>query len=49
MMAIFSDMVEKTSEVFMDDFSVLGNSFDNCLENLRSMLVSCEETNFVLN
>ena len=27
MMAIFSDMVERTIEVFMDDFSVLGNPF----------------------
>ena len=42
-------MVEKTIEVFMNDFSVLGNSFDNCLENLRSVLVRCEETNLVLN
>ena len=49
MMAIFSYMVEKTIEVFMDDFSVLGTSFDNCLENLRSVLVRCEETNLVLN
>ena len=49
MMAIFSDMVEKTIEVFMDDFSVLGNSFDNCLENLRTVLVRCDETNLVLN
>ena len=49
MMAIFSDKVEKTIEIFMDDFSVLGNSFDNCLENLRSVLVRCEETNLVLN
>ena len=49
MMAIFSDMVEKTIEVFMDDFSVLGNSFDNCLENLRSVLFRCEDTNLVLN
>ena len=49
MMAIFSDMVEKTIEVFMDDFSVLRNSFDNCLENLRSVLIRCEETNLVLN
>ena len=49
MMAIFSDMVEKTIEIFMDDFSVLGNSFDNCLENLRFVLVRCEETNLVLN
>ena len=49
MMAIFSDMVEKTIEIFMDDFSMLGNSFDNCLENLRSFLIRCEETNLVLN
>ena len=49
MMAIFSDMVEKTIEIFMDDFSVLGDSFDNCLETLRSILVRCEETNLVLN
>ncbi|GJR25954.1 reverse transcriptase domain-containing protein [Tanacetum coccineum] len=30
MLAIFHDMVEKTMEVFMDDFSVFGNSFQNC-------------------
>ena len=44
MMAIFSNMVEKTIEVFMVDFSVLGKSFDNCLENLRQALIRCEET-----
>ena len=49
MIAIFSDMVEKTMEVFIDDFSILGDSFDNCLENLRSVLIRCEETNLVLN
>ena len=49
MMAIFSDMVEKTIEVFMDDFSIWRNSFDNCLENLRLVLIRCEETNLVLN
>ena len=42
-------MVEKTIEVFMDDFSVLGNSFDTSLENLRHALIRCEETNLVLN
>ncbi|GJV48783.1 reverse transcriptase domain-containing protein [Tanacetum coccineum] len=31
MMAIFHDMIEKTMEVFMDEFSVFGNSFGNCL------------------
>ena len=49
MMTIFSDMVEKTIEVFMDDFSVLGDSFDNFLENLRSVLIRCEETNLMFN
>ena len=49
MMAIFSNMVEKTIELFMDDFSVLGKSFDNFLENLRQALIRCEETNLVLN
>ena len=49
MMAIFSDMVERTIEVFMDDFSVFGDSFDNFLDNLRSVLIRCEETNLVLN
>ena len=33
----------------MDDFSVLGSSFDDYLENLRVVLVRCEETNLVLN
>ena len=35
MMAIFLDMVEKKIEVFMEDSSMLGKSFDNYLENLR--------------
>ncbi|XP_039144038.1 uncharacterized protein LOC120281228 [Dioscorea cayenensis subsp. rotundata] len=49
MMAIFSDMVEHIIEVFMDDFSVVGSSFDNCLDNLQLVLKRCEETNLVLN
>ena len=49
MMAIFSDMVERTIEVFTDNFSIVGLSFDDCLENLRAMLRRCEETNLVLN
>ncbi|GJS04707.1 reverse transcriptase domain-containing protein [Tanacetum coccineum] len=49
MMAIFHDMIEKTMEVFMDDFSVFGDSFDSCLSNLEKMLKQCEDTNLVLN
>ena len=49
MMAIFSDMVEKCIDVFMDDFSVFGSSFDYCLSNLERVLQRCEESNLVLN
>ncbi|GKB98803.1 reverse transcriptase domain-containing protein [Tanacetum coccineum] len=49
MMAIFHDMIEKTMEVFMDDFLVFGNSFGNCLSRLDKMLERCEDTNLCLN
>lgn len=49
MMSIFSDMVEKIIEVFMDDFSVFGDSFDMCLHHLSMVLKRCVETNLVLN
>ncbi|GJY59125.1 reverse transcriptase domain-containing protein [Tanacetum coccineum] len=49
MMAIFHDMIEKTMEVFMDDFSVFGDSFSTCLTNLEKMLKRCEDTNLALN
>nr|GEX30277.1 reverse transcriptase domain-containing protein [Tanacetum cinerariifolium] len=49
MLAIFHDMVEKTMEVFMDDFLVFGNSFENCLSHLDKMLQRCEDTNLCLN
>ncbi|KAK1648998.1 hypothetical protein QYE76_066803 [Lolium multiflorum] len=49
MSAIFHGFCEKIVEVFMDDFSVYGNSFDNCLRNLDKVLQRCEETNLVLN
>ena len=38
MNAIFVDYLEKIMEVFMDDFSVYGTSFDNCLFNLNKVL-----------
>ncbi|GJS05776.1 reverse transcriptase domain-containing protein [Tanacetum coccineum] len=49
MMAIFHDMIEKMMEVFMDDFSVFGNSFENCLSRVDKMLQRCEDTNLCLN
>ncbi|XP_070025879.1 uncharacterized protein [Nicotiana sylvestris] len=48
-MEIFTDMVEDFFEVFMDDFSVVGDSFDDFLANLDKVLdvselvKSCDE------
>ena len=49
MMSIFSDMIEEIMEVFIDDFSVYGKTFDDCLENLDKDLQRCEEKYLVLN
>ncbi|GJU13203.1 reverse transcriptase domain-containing protein [Tanacetum coccineum] len=49
MMAIFHDMIEKTMEVFMDDFLVFGNSFESCLSRVDKMLQRCKDTNLYLN
>ena len=49
MMSIFSEFMENIIEVFLDDFTLYGNSFDECLENLVKILQRCIETNLVLN
>ncbi|KAA3466134.1 Transposon Ty3-G Gag-Pol polyprotein [Gossypium australe] len=43
------DIVEKFLKVFVDDFSVFGNDFESCLNNLDLVLQCCKETNLVLN
>nr|GEY33676.1 reverse transcriptase domain-containing protein [Tanacetum cinerariifolium] len=49
MLAIFHVMVKKMMEVFMDNFSVFGNSFENCLSLLEKMPQRCEDTKLCLN
>ncbi|GKD34359.1 ribonuclease H-like domain-containing protein, partial [Tanacetum coccineum] len=49
MLAIFHDMIEESVEVFMDNFSIFGNSFDNCLNNLNKMLQHGKDAHLVLN
>ena len=49
MMSTFSDLVEEAMEIFMDDFSVYGSSFENCLENLETILQRCQDKNLSLN
>ena len=48
-MSNFLDTIEEIMEVFMDDFSVYGKTFDRCLENLDRVLQRCQEKDLVLN
>ena len=49
MMSIFFDLIEHCIEIFMDDFTVYGDSFEQCLNSLEKVLKRCMETNLVLN
>ncbi|KAL6340695.1 hypothetical protein AAG906_014385 [Vitis piasezkii] len=49
MLSIFSDMVEHIMEVFMDDITIYGSAFDECLVNLEVVLNRCIEKDLVLN
>jgi len=49
MTAIFADFTDHFLEVFMDDFSIFGSSFENCLSNLEQVLQKCIEVNLMLS
>ena len=49
MMSMFSNFVEEAMKIFMDDFSVYGSNFENCLENLETVLQRCKDNNLALN
>ena len=49
MLNIFSDLVENIMEVYMDDITVYGESFEECLIHLETVLNRCIEKNLVLN
>jgi hypothetical protein len=49
MVSIFSDMIEKFMEVFMDDLSIFDDSFGDCLNHLKLVLARCVEKGLVLN
>jgi hypothetical protein len=49
MMVVFSEFIEEIVEVFMDDFSVYGKTFVDCLANLYKVLTRCAEVDLVLN
>ena len=49
MLSIFSDMVERIMEVFMDNITIYGSVFDEFLVNLEAILNRCIEKDLVLN
>ena len=49
MMSMFSDLVEEVMEIFMDDFTVYGSSFEHCLNNLETVLQRCKDKQLALN
>jgi len=46
---LFFDFITKIMEVFVDDFTVDADSFDECLHHLTLVLRRSIETNLVLN
>ena len=49
MMSIFSDLAEEVMEIFMNDFTMYGSSFEQCLHNLETILQRCKDKNLALN
>jgi hypothetical protein len=49
MMTIFPDLIKKVIEVFIDDFSLYGKTFENCLANLDKVLKRYQEADLILN
>ena len=48
-MSMFFDLVEEVMEIFMDDFTVYGSSFEQCLNNLETVLQRCKDKQLALN
>ena len=46
---IFSEMVNNCMEIFMDNFTLYGSSFDEALRNLEKNLEHCEQTHLSMS
>ena len=49
MMSMILDLVEEAMEIFMDDFSVYGSNFEECLKKLKRVLQRCQDKNLAFN
>jgi hypothetical protein len=48
-LGIFSNLTHDCVEIYMDDFTVYGNTFQEALENLEKILIRCQEDNLALS
>ena len=48
-LSLFFDIVEQFLEIFMDNFSIYGDLFNQCLHHLELVLQRCAEKNLMLN
>ena len=48
-LGFFSNLIHDCVEVYMDDFTVYGNTFEEALENLEKVLKICKEENLSLS
>ena len=48
-LGIFVDLIHDYVEVYMDDFTSYGNTFQEALDNIEKVLIQCQETNPVLS
>ena len=46
---IFSELVNDSMEIFMDDFTPYGSDFEEALKNLEKVLTRCEQTRLSLS
>ena len=49
MMYMFLDLAEEVMEIFIDDFTVYGSSFEHCLQNLGTVLNRWQDNNLAWN
>ena len=47
-LGFFLDLTHDCVEIYMDDFTVYGNTFEEALENLGKVLIRCQEANLAL-
>jgi hypothetical protein len=48
-LGIFADLIHDCVEVYMDDFIVYGNTYQEALDNLEKILIRCQEMNLYLS